>query len=234
MKRFTQLVSIIVPVHNEEKWLSSFIKEIGLLVRKNNINYELILVENGSHDKSWEFINNYKKNDKRIFCVKLKEAGYGLAIIEGLKKAKGALAIVFNVDFWDERFLTLTLIDMMEYDIILTSKLLPGSFDQRGIDRRLVSWGFNKFLRIFMGYKGTDTHGIKLFRLKNVMPLVKVCKTKTGIFDSELMLRAQRKKLKILELPITVKEIRPARFNYKRILVTPFDIWKLYYSYRKS
>lgn len=222
------LVSIVVPVHNEERWVGDFIRSISSVCKKHNLNYELVLVENGSSDNSWESINNYAEKDKRIVSAKLKEAGYGLAIVEGLKKAKGKLAIIFNVDFWDIRFLKLALIDMLEYDIILTSKLLPGSKDQRSVNRRLVTWGFNKFLRVFMGYQGTDTHGIKLFRLKSVMPLVKVCKTKTGIFDSELMLRAQRKNLKILELPVFIKEIRPARFNYKRLLVTPFDIWKLY------
>mgnify|MGYP001607864908 FL=1 len=127
----------------------------------------------------------------------------------------------------------LTKVNILEQDIIIGSKCLPGSLDFRGFRRRAVTKVFNLFLNLFLGYRGTDSHGIKLLRLQTVLPILKLCKTKTGIFDSELMIRSQRGGLKILELPVTVKEIRPDRFGLNRLLKTPLDIYKLYISLKE-
>lgn len=222
------IVSIIVPVHNEEEIIESFLKQVSKSCKKLKLNYEIIVVENGSIDKSIEIIKKAADLNKRIKLQVLKKTGYGLALIRGLKSAKGKYLVIFNADFWDLRFLMLTQVDLLGYDVISGSKLLPGAQDERSFNRRLVSWGFNKFLNLILGFQGTDTHGVKILRASNVLPLVSQCKTTSGIFDSELMIRAQRKGLKILELPVKIHEIRPARFELKRTFQTPRDIWKLY------
>lgn len=226
-------VSIIVPAYNEEKLLPFFINKVTNYLKKEQVNYELILVENGSSDRTLEIAANIAKVNKRIQVVHLAVPGYGLAIIEGLRKARGKYVIIFNVDYWDKRFIDLTRVDMLGYDLVSGSKNLPGSFDRRPWGRRFVTRSFNLFLRLACGFKGTDTHGVKLLRSRKVMPVVKKCKMRTGIFDSELVVRAQRAGLKILELPIDIKEIRPNRFGLKRFLQAPTDIAQLFFALRE-
>ncbi len=221
-------ISILLPAHNEQQLITSVCEDISQSCKVLGLKYQLIVIENGSTDATWELVENAAKKDRNIVPVKVEQAGYGLAMLTGLNHAKADFIVVFNVDFWDQRFLSVVKADMMGYDIISSSKLLPASNDRRPFSRRAVTFLYNKFINIFMGYAGTDTHGIKLFRMQSMLPVIKKCKTKSGIFDSELMIRAQRAGLKMLELPVDIAEIRAARFSMSRWLQTPKDIWQLY------
>lgn len=226
-------VSIIVPVHNEEGLIRQFLKNVYDACSNLNLLYEIVVVENGSNDKTWQYLQEIAKENQRIKLIQLKAGGYGLALITGINESLGKYGIIFNVDFWDDKFLMLTKANILGQDLIIGSKCLPGSLDLRSFRRRATTRIFNAFLKIFLGFRGTDTHGIKLLRLRTVLPILKLCRTRTGIFDSELVIRAQRKGLKVLELPVTVKEIRPERFGFNRLLQTPLDVYNLYKSLRE-
>lgn len=226
------LVSVIAPAYNEEKLLPSFLKEVTEYLEKGGFNYEVIIVENGSQDKTLAVARVFSQKNKSVRVEHLTKAGYGRALICGFKKAKGDFIVVYNVDFWDKRFLDLVKVDLLGYDLVTGSKNLPGSFDKRSFSRKLVTKSFALFLRLLLGYKGTDTHGIKTLRSSKINPILKKCRTETGIFDSELLVRSQRAGLKILELPVEISEKRANRFGIKRILETPKDILKLYLALR--
>ena len=221
-------VSVLVAAHNEEEIILSFLESFLAMMKKIGEPWEMIIVENGSTDRTAEIIRNFSKKHTQIKLEQLPNPAYGKAMITAFKKAKGDYAVFFNVDFWDERFIRLCKIDLLGYDLVGSSKLLKNSNDTRPFTRRLITQFYSLFLRLFLGFKGTDTHGIKAFRIKSVLPIVKKCKTTTGIFDSELVLRCQRAGLSFLELPVEVREIRPTRFNFKRVLQTPADIFKLF------
>lgn len=233
MIKFRVDTSIIVPAHNEETLIKQFINDVDRACKNLNLSYEIVVVENGSHDRTWHYLQEISTKNQRVKLIQLRAAGYGLALCTGLKRCHGKYGVIFNVDFWDKKLLMLTKVDMLGHDLIVGSKNLSGSLDLRRFNRRMVTKAFNLFLRVFLGFKGTDTHGIKLLRLKTVLPIVKICKTRTGIFDSELVIRSQRKGLKILELPVVVEEVRPVRFGVKRLLQTPFDVCHLCMSLRK-
>lgn len=221
-------ISIIVPVRNEEEVIEKFIYALVNACRKIGLSFEIILVENGSTDKTTEIIRQNSFRTKEIRTAYLPYPGYGIALLQGIKMAKGKYFVIFNADYWDERFLDLTKADLLGYDIISGSKLLPGSKDSRPLNRRAITRIFNLFLKIFLKYPGTDTHGIKVMRRKTVMPVINNCFTRSGIIDSEIMIRAYRSNLKILELPVSIEEIRPQRFTFRRVVQTPVDMWNLY------
>lgn len=227
MKKFPA-VTIIAPAHNEELLIGSFLDEVGKSSQDLELDYTILVVENGSTDRTAEVVEEKMIKDKHIQLIKVKESGYGLAMIKGLSASETEFAIVFNIDFWESKFLQFMHVDMLGYDVITSSKLLPWSYDHRGFNRRLVTYVYNRFVKIFMHYPGSDTHGIKVMRLSKVMPVIRKCVTTSGIFDSELMVRCHRDGLKILEIPVEVKEIRPARFSMARWLQTPMDIWNLW------
>lgn len=222
------LLSIVVPAYNEEELLPKSIKEITSYLEKTCPDYELIIVENGSQDKTLEIAQAFSQKNRRIKVEHLPNPTYGGAIIRGINKAKGNYVVFFNVDFWDKRFIDLAKIGLLDYDVINGSKNLPGSSDKRPLPRRLVTLCFNFLLKVLFGFRGTDTHGIKVLRRSKILPVLAKCRTRTGIFDSELLVRAQRSRLKTLELPVEISEKRPNRFGVKRILETPKDIWQLY------
>jgi glycosyltransferase involved in cell wall biosynthesis len=220
-------ISVVVPVYNEELLIRPFLSEVNRACRATGSSYEMVVVENGSTDNSAKITEELRKRIKAIKMYRLPRPNYGEALRSGVNLARGKFVIIFNVDFWDEKLLRLTTKDMQGYDIIVGSKMLRESMDRRPLPRKIYSWIFNTMLKILFNYPGTETHGIKVLRRKSVQPILKDCKTSSGIMDSELMIRAYREKLKIVEIPVNVAEVRPARFGYKRFIQTPPDIWNL-------
>lgn len=80
------LISIIIPVFNTEKYLS---KCLDSVLAQTYINYEVIIINDGSTDKSGEIIDHYSKNEDRIHPYHRKNAGVSSARNLGIKKAAG-------------------------------------------------------------------------------------------------------------------------------------------------
>lgn len=221
------LLSVVAPAFNEEEIIKPFLLKVTSVLEKESQDCEILVVENGSTDRTRQIVENLSKENKKIKLLCLPKPSYGKALKKGLQESKGDSIVIFNIDFWDSKFLTLAVTNLLGYDIIVGSKNLPGSSDKRPMIRKIVTrlWVF--FLKTFFGFSGTDTHGIKILRRAKIKSILKSCRTEGGIFDSEFLIRAQRAGLKILELPVEVTEIRPPRFK-GRFWTTFKDIWELW------
>jgi glycosyltransferase involved in cell wall biosynthesis len=90
------LVSIITPVYNGDKYLKTYFEQIEALTFKN---IEIIIVNDGSTDKSSEIIIEYAKNDKRIrYINKLENAGVSQARNDAIDVASGKWLFFFDCD----------------------------------------------------------------------------------------------------------------------------------------
>ncbi len=81
-----KLVSVVVPIYNVESYLDQCIQSI---LNQEYSNIEIILVNDGSTDKSEEICNNYAKLDSRITIIHQKNKGHGLACNAGIAKSNG-------------------------------------------------------------------------------------------------------------------------------------------------
>mgnify|MGYP003177663741 FL=1 len=93
--RKTTAVSIIVPVYNKEKYLSECVDSI---LRQNFKDFELILVDDGSKDSSWNIIKEYANKDKRVVPVHQENAGVSAARNAGLDRAQGKWICFVDAD----------------------------------------------------------------------------------------------------------------------------------------
>ena len=224
-----QLVSVVIPAYNEGKIISETITHITTSLDKKKINYELIIIENGSRDKTAEIATYLAKKDNRIKVFSQTLGNYGLALRRGMEESTGEIIINFDADYYDLEFVTnaITLLHSpQEYDIIIASKHLKNSKDERSIFRRIISKSFNIVLLLITGLKVSDTHGIKAWRNT---PLLRAMMRKTkgisNVYDTELILRMQRNRAKIKEIPIWVRELRRTRSGIiKRTWTTIFEI----------
>jgi len=223
-------ISIVLPTRNEEGLIEKTLEDIYKYLRKKKYTFEILVVINGSTDSTEDKVKKLSRKISQIKILKSK-LGYGFALRKGLGEAKGDHVVVYNVDFYDFRLVDLADHDMKGSDIVIGSKLARGSKDGRPLPRRLVSLLFNYYLKLFYGFKGTDTHGIKLIKKKVINSVLPLCKTSSGIFDTEFVLRVQRKGFKIADIPVEVKEKRPSRF-VGRLMQTPKDIYSLYKSFK--
>ncbi|MFA5142555.1 MAG: glycosyltransferase family 2 protein [Candidatus Omnitrophota bacterium] len=231
-----QTFSVIIPVYNEERILKgsveSLVRDIGRITDFDS-DYEIILCENGSSDGTCRIAQALVEEFPVVRVERLRDPSYGRALKAGINTARHEKVIIFNIDFWDIDFLkkTLTLLD--KYDCIVGSKVIAGAVDKRKLVRRLITRWFNLLLRLLYGFKGTDTHGIKGFRKSAVYPVAAECLTDREIFDTELLLRADRAGVSIFELPVKIEEVRLTRLNLlKRIPSTASDLVRLFVALR--
>jgi len=228
--------SIIIPIHNESAILSDclgrLVKEFGAL----NSPYELILCENGSTDNTFDLAGQFQRTHPQVRLERLETANYGLALKHAIALSREEFAVIFNIDFWNTEFAREALHRLTDADLVIGSKTLAGSVDQRPWFRRVITRNFNAFLHLFFDFRGTDTHGMKAFRTKPLRDILDVCVTDHFIFDTELVLRAQRKKIRITEIPVHVREVRQPGY-LSLVRRTPEVIWnltKLWFTLRQN
>src|SRR5438128_907732 len=119
-------ISIVIPVYNEDAIVEH---EVRALIGKLQASfapdtYELLLVENGSYDRTRSIVIALEKEFSNIRGVYLSEAGYGQALKEGLLKSTGTYVAIFNIDLWDVAFLqnSVRLLDDPSLDMVIGSK----------------------------------------------------------------------------------------------------------------
>lgn len=207
-------ISVVLPIHNEEMHLAHSLRLLLKELKKHlKETHEVILVENGSTDRSWDICKEFQNNFPEIIqTIHLSTRSYGLAIREGIYQSKLEYIILFNVDFWDIPFLIKSIELLNSCDIVVGSKTLITSNDRRPLLRRQITYWFNVLLRAFYNFPGTDTHGIKALKKKSILPIAKSCYPLRELYDTQLVLRACRKKLIYIEIPISVNEKRPSRY----------------------
>ncbi len=219
-------LSIILPARNEEEIIKKTLSDILGYLKNKKYAYEILLILNGCEDKTEEIIKSFQIKNKSLKIHKSK-AGYGYALKEGLKKSIGEYVVIFNVDFYDLKMLDLIDIDLYGKDFVIGSKMAHWSTDKRPLSRRVVSTLFNIYLKIMFGFKGSDTHGIKIMKRVVVDAVLKKCKTVGGIIDTEFVIRAQKLGFKFADFPVYLEEVRLPRF-INRFLDTPKDILNLH------
>jgi|AntAceMinimDraft_9_1070365.scaffolds.fasta_scaffold00452_13 glycosyltransferase involved in cell wall biosynthesis len=225
-------ISIVIPIYNEEpileKEINNLSREVFHKLPSKYNNLELILVENGSTDNTLEIAKKLASQFPQIKIAVLDNPSYGKAVKYGVSTAQTKYVAICNIDFWDIDFLKegLYLIIKNSADIVVASKALKGSHDKRSFIRRFITRSFGLFLKLCFHYQGTDTHGLKVFDREKLNPIINECITEQEIFDTEFIIRAQYKGLKIKELPITIVEKRKSPYGIlKRIYPTIKDLF---------
>ncbi len=211
-------LSILIPVYNEEGILEQSLRALVRELDSVGYDYEIIVCENGSKDETSAIGTRLAQEVPRVRILNYHEPNYGGALRTGMRVARGDVLVCFEIDFWDVTFIRLALSELDSADIVIGSKRARGARDTRPFARRLATQVFNVLLRILVGFRGTDTHGLKALRRQAVADIVEICETDRDVFVTELIVRAQYLGLRIVEIPIAVHEIRPAPVNiYRRV-----------------
>lgn len=209
--------AIIIPIHNEAGFVGPALEQIVAQVDLVTPDYRIILVENGSIDGTATEANQLAAQDARVNVLQLPDPNYGLAIRHGMESVGDRdWLVTFDIDYFSGRFVRQMLANADTCDIVIASKRAPGSDDRRPFIRRLGTRVFNLTLRMAVGSKVSDTHGIKAFRRSMVVALLPDVQLSQDLFDTELVIRAERQGYRITEVPIVVEELRAARSSYVR------------------
>lgn len=202
-----------MPAHNEEGYLEAAIKTVVTGLGTDRHDFEVVVVENGSADRTGAAAERLAAEYDTVRVLRLPQADYGAALRTGFLAAQGDIVVNFDVDMVDLDFLDRAVARMAEGPaaIVVGSKRAAGAEDERGVLRRLITATFAFVLRAGFGLTVSDTHGLKALRREPLVGLVEQCRFGQDIFDTELIIRAERAGLAVEEIPVRVTDQRPPR-----------------------
>jgi glycosyltransferase involved in cell wall biosynthesis len=213
-RRRLLVLSVVMPAHNEQDYLATAVDEVVAGLRQRRLPFEVIICENGSTDRTAELGGELEQRYSEVRLIRDSRPDYGEALRHGFLAAQGDIVVNFDVDYIDLAFLDAA-VALMDVEggpsVVVASKRGPDSEDTRPLGRRLVTAVFTSILRKGFGLVVSDTHGMKALRRADLAPLVDVCQCREDLFDTELILRAERAGLGVAELPTVVRDTRPPR-----------------------
>lgn len=218
-------VSIVIPVYNEEGILREAVTELldGLdsvrrALHAPELTFEVILAENGSRDRTAELAAHMADERPDVRAFSLGEPNYGKALRKGILEARGAIVICEEIDLCDLDFhrRALEILRHHDCDMVIGSKAMKGASDERPLLRRVATRVINGMLRLALDFRGTDTHGLKAFNRETLLPIAQACVIDRDLFASELVIRAGRAGLHVVEIPVRLHEKRPPAINLTR------------------
>ena len=219
-----------MPAHDEAAFIAPAVREVAVGMRSRGP-FEIVVVENGSTDDTAQVAKALTAEVPELRVLSLGVPDYGKALRMGFLAAEGEIAAFFDVDYFDLGFLdrAVALIEAPGGPaVVVGSKRGEGAVDTRPWPRRMVTLVFSTILKVGFGLGVSDTHGMKVLRREPLVPLAERCRFGTDLFDTELILRAERAGLKSGEVPVVVQELRPSRSSIaKRIPRTMANLVKL-------
>jgi len=208
-------LTVVMPAYNEADYLEAAVRAVRAAPEVTDV----VVVENGSTDGTAELAGRLAREMPGVRALSLDRPDYGAALRAGLLAASGDIVVNFDVDYFDVGFLSEAVERLRRPDapaIVVGSKRAPGSRDERPFLRRLITSVFALVLRRGFGLHVSDTHGMKALVRAKVLPVVEGCRFGTDLFDTELVLRAERSGLTVVEVPVNVVEQRPSRTSILR------------------
>ena len=223
-------LTIILPAYNEEENLEKCMQETIKSINQLKKSYEVIIIENGSKDKTFEIAKKIAEKYSFVTAVHLDIATVTGAIRKGYEIARGKVVINLDVDLATDMVHLEELVRYTnDFDIVTGSRYLDGTGVKRTWDRLLLSLVFNNILvRGLLGSKLKDNNcGFRAFKREVGIDLYLVVKDNYFFGLVEIMIRAQKKGYKIKEFPITWTE-NPRKIGVKRImqfLIPGLKLW---------
>lgn len=227
-------LSIIVPLYNEEVRLVNLSKIYKYFDNKD-LTYEVILINDGSRDKTLKKINALSKNFKFNLISHQKNNGKGNAIKAGMMKASGKYRLFTDIDLSTpieefNKFIPY----LKDYDIIIGSRKKRGSqliIHQPKLREKLGK-GFTKLSQWFLDLNLTDfTCGFKCFSQEAAEKIFPRQKIDRWGFDAEILFIGKKMGGSIKEIPVVWKNDSETRVKLPQDIFTSLsDLIKIRYN----
>ncbi len=203
-------VTAVIPVFNDRAGLGAAIPASVEILQTIDPGFELIIAEDGSTDGSADIVREWESRDDRVRLLHSDERlGRGCALMQAFRKARGDIVCYYDVDLATDISHLPELISAIRegYDIATGSRLLSGSDISRSGGRELASRGYNFLVRTVLSSRVHDHQcGFKAFRRERLLQILPSVRDTHWFWDTEVLIRAQRKGLRIREFPVRWRE----------------------------
>lgn len=226
-------VSLVIPAYNEEDNIEEVVERVVLVFENTGLEYELVVVNDGSVDDTQRKAINCANNHSRVKVISYKEnMGKGHALKTGFEHATGNFIVFMDSDLDIDPRQVRRYINALSYgDLVIASKWHPQSSVDMPLMRKLLSRSYNVLVRLLVGMNVKDTQtGLKASRreaLERVFPMLAV---KRYAFDAELLVAANQCGLTVVELPVNLK--MSGRFRLREVWMMFKDLLGIAYRLR--
>jgi putative flippase GtrA len=202
-----QDVDIIVPVHNEQDGLERSIRRLHRFLRESfPFTWRIVIADNASADGTPVIGAALANELAGVSYLRLERKGRGRALRTAWSNSDARVVAYMDVDLSTDLRALLPLVAPLlskHSDVAIGTRLAHGARVVRGPKRELISRGYNAILKTVLRARFSDAQcGFKAVRREALDPLMDDIKDDGWFFDTELLVLAQRRGLRIHEVPV--------------------------------
>lgn len=215
-------LSVIVPCYNEESRIEDGFGHYWSYLKKQKYPWELIFVDDGSRDRTYDLIKIAAKDDKRVKVIHYSpNRGKGYAIIQGVKAATGVYILFSDID---HSVPIATIESFYRYfeegaDVVIGSRRVEGAkilVHQKPL-REFLGRGFTLLVRLAIDCKIRDaTCGFKAFKKEAADEIFKKLTVFDWAFDAEIIYLCKKLGFIVAQAPVTWSDVRGTKVSLIR------------------
>ncbi|HYZ30394.1 MAG TPA: bifunctional glycosyltransferase family 2/GtrA family protein [Thermoleophilaceae bacterium] len=200
-------VEIVVPAYNEERTLARSIERLhDFLTREFPLSWQIVIADNASTDRTLAVAHRLSAELEGVEVLHLDQKGRGRALRTAWLGSSARVVAYMDVDLSTDLRALLPLVAPLisgHSDVAIGSRLARGARVERGPKRELISRSYNMILRTMLRARFSDAQcGFKAVRADVAKRLLPNVVDNGWFFDTELLVLAQRRRLRIHEVPV--------------------------------
>ena len=200
-------INVTIPVYNEEKTLVKNVGRVALFLEMNcPPPFEIVIADNASTDRTWEFARRLQAQDERVRAVHLDEKGRGRAIKKVWKQSEADILSYMDCDLSTDLAAFPALIEALVnggFELATGSRLLDGSRTVRGMKREIISRAYNLLIKALFRTKFSDAQcGFKAITRRTASEILPLVQDDCWFMDTELLILAEKHGRSIFDLPV--------------------------------
>jgi len=205
-------LSIVVPAYNEQLRITSFLKNLLNFSKKNLDSYEIIIVDDGSNDNTYQIVKDLIKDYENTKIITYSEnKGKGYAVFQGILNAIGEFVLFIDADGStppEEIKNMIKIYRKYDYDVIIGTRIDERSSieNPQPISRKVLSLIFNLYSNILFRLRINDLLcGFKGFKKEIAMRIFQDLKSFRWEFDVEILYKVRKLEYSLYQIPIKWK-----------------------------
>ena len=225
-------LSLVLACYNEAEHLEASFAEIRDSLEQARFPFEVLLVDDASRDDTRAILARIVAAHPQLSLRTIlheRNRGRGATVTDGFRAARGTITGYLDVDLEVHCRYIPSLVRAIERGADVATLRRIYAFQLRSLDRYLMSRGYSFLVRRLLEIDVADTEtGYKFFRREKLLPLLDEIRDPGWFWDTEFMVRASRRGLKIVEIPgayirrgdktSTVKGVRDSLRYFRQLL----------------
>lgn len=218
-------LSLVIPAYNEAIRLAKNLPLIYDYLQRQNISFEIIIVDDGSIDNTSDIARDYQNYKENIILIRnIDNKGKGYAVRKGILAARGKICAFMDADLSVPLEHIFEMINYINqgYSVIIASRNIPGSWVKikQPLPRRLMGRFFRDLTNFLLTKDISDiTCGAKVFTQEAAEKIFSTQRLDDWSFDAEILFLAKKYNFKIKEIPVTWKDRHHSKVRFPRDII---------------